>query len=721
MVFVSVRRFARRPTALLALLLAAVTLFAGACGGGGAPGATKAPATPQETAERFLSAWKDKRYSDMYDLLTTEAMGTIDRQKFIDRYGAIADEAMITGIDYELKPLASGGTADVSFSITFHTAFLGDIKQDNTVPLIREAVPQPAPTGEKPGTTNEWRIKWTPSLIFTQLDDRSLVHFFPRVPRRGTIFDRNGKPLALDADLSVVGIVPNMITDKEAVIAALSQALQMPAGDVRAKVETTLPSYYFIPVKVLPYGTPPEEVQKFRDMVNTGVVVQDQVQRVYPYGSSLAHVLGYMTEVTQDQLKDLASKGFAPGDKIGAAGLEGDQNDVLSGQRGGLLATILPEGSIAKTIAEKPSTAGEDIYLSIDIAVQQKAEAELGERVGSIVVMDPRDNGVLALASFPRFDPNAFIRGLTTDEFNALQNDPRQPFLNRPLLAQYPPGSTFKVVTATAGLEKGGFTTDSTFHCVPVWTGLGAQYPQDNWQTVDRGYLTVSEGLMASCNPVFFEIAKALDEKDPNILPSITKAFGYGSITGIGLEEATGTVPGPQWKQDTKHEAWYTGDATNMAIGQGGMLATPMQIANVYSAIAGPGILRKPLLIKKIAQPGGAAVQEMQTQVINPLPASPGTLDAVRYGLYLVTQSPSGTSYAAWTGSTVDAAGKSGTAEDISFGANHVFFVAYANRGAPSIVALAALETGQSGSREAAPMVRAILEAYLGGQLGTPP
>jgi len=314
----------------------------------------------------------------------------------------------------------------------------------------------------------------------------------------------------------------------------------------------------------------------------------------------------------------------------------------------------------------------------------------------------------------PRVAPGV-PRGLTAEEFNTLTTDARQPFLHRPLLATYPPGSIFKVVTAAAGLERGGYSTSSTFHCSPVWTGLGEAYAKNNWQTVDRGYLTIAEGLMASCNPVFYDIAVKVDQTDPGILPEFARGFGYGGPTGIeGLDEAAGLVPDAEWKEQNVGEAWYTGDAVNMGIGQGYVLVTPLQIANAYSAIAGDGTLRKPLLIKGIGQAGGTAVQERAAEVIGPLPVSSGTLSTIREGLRLVTQSSGGTSYQVFLGSSVDAAGKSGTAEDISFGANHVFFVAYANRSAPSIIALAALETGESGSREAGPMVRAILEAHAG-------
>ena len=697
----------------------------------GSPAETTRPTTPEETAERWLQLWADDRFDEMWSLVASESRLTIDKQTFIGRYTSIKEEATITGIDYELltNPSATGTGVDpfadevatdneIPFKVTFHTSFFGDFPDRNSMPLVQEDVTVPAeePGGE-PQKHKEWRVLWTPSLYFSALDDTSLVHFFQRVPRRGTIYDRNGEPLAIDADLPVIGIVPDLILDDEATIAALSNALQLSDAEVRTHVETTLPSYYFIPVQTLPYGSTDAEVQTFRDMIGLGIVVRESSQRYYPHESAAAHVIGYMTEVTPEQLEELADEGFAAGDLIGASGLERQYEETLSGERGGLLATVSPEGTITATIAEQPSEPGMDLWLALDIEIQKRAEAELGERPGAIVVMDPRDNSVLALASYPRFDPNAFIRGLTQQEADDLFNNPDLPLFNRALLAEYAPGSTFKPVTMAAGIEKTEYTTASTFHCVPVWTGLGEDFPQRNWQTVDRGWLTPAQGLMASCNPVFFDLAKRLDEIDENIFPDFIRQFGYGSPTGIGIEEAAGLVPDPQWKLDNVGEYWFRGDAVNMAIGQGFMLATPIQLINTYSAIADTGVLREPLLIWRIGEPsagGGIAVQQFEAKEVRPLPVSQVTLDSIRHGLYLVTQSVGGTSYQAWLGTPLDVAGKSGTAEDLAEGSDHVFFVAYANRGAPSLVALGVLEEGQSGSAEVAPMLRRILEAYVG-------
>ncbi|MDO8613111.1 MAG: penicillin-binding transpeptidase domain-containing protein [Dehalococcoidia bacterium] len=704
----------RLPAALLTVaLLAAFACSSGKDSAGGKQ--PDPPKTPLETAQRFFDLWKEKEYGDMYDLISAEARATISKEDFVKRYNAIAEEATITGIDYETGPNVVEEDTEIPVEVTIHTTFFGDISQGNRITLVREDVPLAASPEATPDTRKEWRVDWTPSLIFAELDDKSLVHFFTDVPQRGSILARNSEALAVDADLPVVGFVPDLMTDKEALISSLAAALKMPESDIRAKVETDLPSYYFISITTLPYGTSADTLEKFYALADLGVVVRQETRRIYPNGDSAAHVLGYMAEISEEQLKELSPKGYRPGDKVGAFGLEDQLDEVLAGERGGTLATISPEGTITHTIAEKPATPGKDVTLTLDINAQKTAETVLGERVGSIIVMDPRDNSVLALASYPRFNPQAITDGLSTAEYAALSNDKRQPFLHRPLLATYPPGSTFKPVTLAAGMEKAGVSAGETFHCVPVWKGLGEDFPKNNWQKVDRGYLTPAEGLMASCNPVFYEIALRLDHVDPNILPDFARGFGYGQLTGInGLDEAPGVVPDPEWKEENRGEPWYSGDSVNMGIGQGFLLVTPLQLANAYSAIAGGGVLRKPLLVRSISEAGGAAAQEFTAEEIAPLPVSAATLAEIRLGLTLVTQSPGGTSYQVFASSPLDVAGKSGTAEDLAFGADHVFFVAYANSSAPSVLTLVALEEGKLGSVEAGPKARKVLEAILG-------
>jgi penicillin-binding protein 2 len=692
---------------LAVLLLLATLVFTACAQEGEAPTSPTPTPTPSSSsvAEEFLGLWQEGSYSEMYDLLASSARAEISRQDFVDRHQAIAEEATISGVSYLFQPSPDPDASELPFSVTISTAFFGDIAQMNTMELVRE--------GE--GSEERWRILWSPSLIFRELTGVSLVHFFTDVPQRGAIYDRHGNPLALDGNVHVVGAVPGLIKDKEALIPTLAERLEMTEEQIREELEADVPSYYFIALKTMPYGTPEETIQSFYALQDEGVVVRPQLQRAYPQGSLAGHTLGYLTEVSEEQLEDLAGQGYRAGDMVGAAGLEAYFQDELAGQRGGTLAIITPEGTISHVLAKKETRPGKDIHLTIDINVQREAEAALGDRAGSIIVMDPIDNSILAIASHPTINPNDFIDGLSAGVFQQLASDPRQPFFHRAVLATTAPGSTFKVVTMAAGLEKGGYTASSTLPCSPVWYGLGPDYPKRNWQSVDRGLLTLGQGLMASCNPVFYEVGLTLDHIDPEILPSFAAAFGFGKPSGVvGLDEAEGVAAGPAWKLEQWEEPWYSGDSVNMSIGQGFLLVTPLQLTNMYSAIAVSGILRTPLLVQRIASPEGVVSQEFTAAEINPLPASQATLEAIRAGLTLVVADPGGTAYSTFLGSSVAAAGKSGTAEDIVF-QDHVFFVAYAPRDDPAIVTLVALDEGHSGSLEAGPMVRRVLEAYLAG------
>ena len=244
----------------------------------------------------------------------------------------------------------------------------------------------------------------------------------------------------------------------------------------------------------------------------------------------------------------------------------------------------------------------------MDIDVQQQAEKSLGDKSGSIVVMDPRDNSVLAMASRPAFDPNAFLLGMSDTDFQKLLNDPRHPFQNRAVDSSYPTGSIFKVITMDAGLEKGGFTPTSAFDCNGTWTGLPGVTMGD-WKPEGHGHLDLTEGLTESCDIVFYELGKKLDSVDSNVLPDFARQFGLGEVTGlVGLDEVKGVVPDPAWKESVQHEPWYTGDAVNLAIGQGFLEATPLQMANVYATLANGGEVRTPVLVQKVGD--GAEAKE---------------------------------------------------------------------------------------------------------------
>lgn len=648
------------------------------------------PRTAIETAEQFLRLWKAKHYAAMYSLISSQAQQTITQERFVRRYTAIAEEATIRDIDFVITRPVDPNMPEVPFVVTLHTTMFGDITEDHVMTLVKE---------------DEWRVAWAPNLIFRDLGGSNLIHRFLRVPKRGAILDRNSEPLAFDGEETVIGTSKRMAGDPKAFAATVGPKLRLPSAEIEKALATNDPDFFFVPLKTLPPSTPRQEIDEI--VALPGIAVQKRTRRVYPLGAVAGHITGYLAEVTEEQLKELSARGYSAGDLVGATGLEAAFEKELAGERGGLLAIISPDGQIQKIIRERPAVPGQDVHTTLDIRAQRTADAALGPWAGAVVLLDPRDNSILALVSHPSYDPNDFIGGISPERYNALANDPNKPFVNRTVAATYPPGSTFKVITGAAGLEKGGYTAESRFPCPPVWYGLGQNHPKRNWQSVDRGNLTIAEGLMTSCNPVFYEIGKRLDDIDEDLLPEFAKGFGFGRPTGVlGLLEASGTVPGPQWKKENLGEPWFTGDAVNLAIGQGFLTVTPLQLANAYSAIVADGSLRKPRLIIRIGD------REVRTEETSRLPVSARTLGVLKEGMRLVTANPGGTAHYAFAGASIQAAGKSGTAEDVGL-QTHALFAAYAPYTTPQALAVVVLDQGEFGSTQAGPIARQVLERWL--------
>jgi penicillin-binding protein 2 len=329
------------------------------------------------------------------------------------------------------------------------------------------------------------------------------------------------------------------------------------------------------------------------------------------------------------------------------------------------------------------------------------------------VVVDAASGAIQALASFPRYDPNVFASG---QGVAAVLNDSGQPLLNRPAQGLYAPGSIFKAVTMAAALESGAFQPQSEFTCTGRWTGLpGLRH--DCWLATGHGHLDLVSGLTQSCNSVFYEVGKRLDELDSAFLPGFAARSGFGRATGaVPGGEPPGTVPGPAWKPQALRQPWTRGDAVNLAIGQGDLLVTPLQVAGVYTGIASGGQTGGLFLLERALLPGGSVERLLGVQHRDPLPWSPATFAAVRAGLHGVVGAPQGTAAFVFQGSPLApvVAGKTGTAETAPGRAPHAWFAAYAPAGAPNVVVLVMLEHGGEGSRAAAPIARRLLEGLLG-------
>jgi penicillin-binding protein 2 len=639
---------------------------------------TPAPNRPEDTASAFFAAWQQGKYAAMYDLLSTDAQATTPRDTFVRRYTNIHD-----GID-ELKlsvqvsgPASSSG--QVPFSVTRTLAVIGNVTEDNALPLVQDA-------------SGTWKVAWTPSLIFNQLTANSTVRVTPEVPKRGRILDRAGKPLADNGSVLAIGVVPGQIKDEAAMLQALSDALGLPSDIVKQRYTGGRPDW-FMPITERSADERDDLESKIGSVA--GVSLQERHARVYPLGSVAAHVVGYVSHPTADDLQELAAAGYDETDWIGHAGVEAWGEQRLAGTRGEVIQIVDSSGKVVREVARKAATPGQDITLTLDSAIQNAAATGLGDKIGSVVVLDPRDNSVLALASQPSFDPNQFVIGVSDEQWQQM-NGPDRPLVLRAADSDYPTGSIFKVITMAAGMEKGVAKTSDVFDCGLNWNGLPG-VTLHNWQP--EGMLKLSEALTQSCNPAFYEIGLKLDQLDPTILPGYARAFGLGQSTGIaGVADIAGTVPDPAWKQQQIGDGWSSGDSVNLAIGQGYLLATPLQMANAYAALARGGSLFAPKL-----------VSDQDQKTLGSLNLGQATLAAILDGMKRVTSTSVGTAYYAFKDEKLSIAAKTGSAENENPDA-HAWFVGYLPTDKPTLLVLVMVEGGQHGGTVAAPIARSLID-----------
>ena len=617
----------------------------------------------------------------MYDLLSASAQASTPRDLFVRRYTNIHDgigETRLTAQPSGQATATDPSNSTVPFQVTHSLTVFGDVTESNTLPLVQEQ--------------NAWKIAWQPGLIFTGLTATSTVRVTPDVPVRGRILDRSGKALADNGSILAVGVVPGEIKDEAALLKALADSLGLAPEVIKQRYQSGQPTW-FMPIVERPAADRGDLETKLGSI--PGVAFQDRPSRVYPLGPAAAHLVGYVGHPTADELRTLSSAGYDESDWIGRAGIEAWGEQLLAGARGGSIQIVDQGGRVVRNVAHKAAEPGQDIKLNLDAAIQTAAADALGDKTGSVVVLDPRDNSVLALASEPSFDPNHFVIGLSDAEWQQLNGD-QHPLVLRATESAYPTGSIFKVITMAAGLEQGGFKPANTFDCGLDWNGL-AGVTLHNWQP--QGTLNLSEALTESCNPAFYGIGLKLDNLDPTILPTMARSFGLGQPTRVaGVHEVPGIVPDPAWKQQQLREPWSSGDSVNLAIGQGYLLATPLQMANAYAALAHGGALQVPNLV---------AGKEPQT--IGSLNLAAGTLSAILDGMKRVTSTPKGTAYYAFRDEKLAIAAKTGSAENENPDA-HAWFVGFAPPDKPSLLVLVMIEGGQHGGTVAAPVARSLID-----------
>ena len=546
---------------------------------------------------------------------------------------------------------------------------------------------------------------------YARLAEGNRIRIIPTMAPRGTFFDRNGELLVQNRPGFAVSLMPVMTKIDPVVISRLSELLKVPVEEINKKIEAHT---CFDPIRIKADVTP-DIVTIIEEQKNNypGVIIEVQPIRDYMNKEEAAHTYGYVSEINDMELEKKKDEGYKSGDIIGKFGLEKIYDKELRGENGGQQVEVDVTGKPVQIIGNKPPTPGDDLYLTIDKNLQTAAEKAVDEQLklihanaAAVVCMNPQTGEILAMVSRPAFDPNLFAHGISSKDWNKLNNNPYHPMDNKAITGEYPPGSTFKIITGTAALTEGVVTPselimDSGHHWI---------IPKGNAEGEALGLINFQQAMAHSDNVYFYEMGNRLGI---DRLEKYARMFGLGKITGIDLPyESDGLVANRRYKEKNFEDGdWYLSETFDAAIGQGFNLVTPLQAAMVMGEIAADGKRYKPHLVNRIVGPDGKTVREFKPELLGTLDVPAADIQLVQTGLHEVTKY--GTAASIFRGFPIEIAGKTGTAEN-PHGRDHGWFVAYGPFANPDIVVAVIVEQGGFGSQSAVPIGRKILEAWFG-------
>ncbi len=559
--------------------------------------------------------------------------------------------------------------------------------------------------------------------VFRRLSETNCIRLKSIDPPRGLIYDRKRKLLVDNRPSFDLSIVLKDAHPLDITIKKLSEYTHIPVSDIKDEISRNKTVYSYQPI-LLKQDIGRDmlaaiEVHKF-DL--PGIVIDVCPRRHYIRGKSAAHLLGYLGEINQAELASGLYPDCRGGDLIGKFGVEETCDRFLRGKRGGRQVEVNASGQIVRVLKTVDAQPGHNVFLTIDREIQEIAEQLLKGKAGAVVAMDPFSGAVLALASSPSFDQNAFASGLSPKKWNDLISNPFRPMENKAIQGEYPPASTYKIVTAIAGLEEGIIDENTAFFC-PGHLRFGDRNFRC-WKRYGHGNMKVADALTQSCDVFFYQVGIRLGI---DRLAWYAKAFGLGDLTCIDLNhEAQGLIPTASWKKSRTGIPWQRGETLSVAIGQGYNLVTPVQMAVLISAVANGGTRFRPKVIDKIETADGQIVMKAEKMVKGKIPVSQNNLKIVRNALWAVVNGKRGTARSIRT-EGIDMCGKTGTAQVVGYkkvealkGAesldhfkSHAWFVAYAPPDKPEIATAVIVEHGEHGSSAAAPIAQELIKSYL--------
>ena len=562
------------------------------------------------------------------------------------------------------------------------------------------------------------------------------IKIVPISPNRGLIYDRNGKLLAENQPVFSLEITPEKVKDMDDTIHRLQEILPIAQDDIDQFQKERRRNRRFDAIPLLTQLT---EAQVAKFSVNQykfpGVQITAALKRYYPYGDMLTHVLGYVSRINDKDLARIDREGksanYQATRDIGKLGIEKYYEDVLHGIAGYQEVEVNSRGRIIRTLKYVPPTPGKDIVLNIDIDLQVYVTKLLNGRRGAAIVLDAKDNGVLAMVSSPSYDPNAFVHGISTKEYDQLLYDTDRPLVNRTTLGIYPPGSTVKPFIAVSALKQGVITPYTTRNDPGYWRIPNSNTrPFRDWARWGHGTVNVTKALEESVDTFFYQVA--FDMGIDN-LSRWMQMFGFGDYTGIDIyEESKANMPTREWKMARFHQPWYQGDTIPVGIGQGYWTATPLQIAKATSVLIHHGKVIAPHLLRSTINNGEAFSTQKDAEIVTypPITGVPDKYwDIAIHGMYLVNNGKRGTARHAFTNAPYTSAGKSGTAQVFGLAEgqdynaselaehlrDHALYTSFAPVEDPKAIVTLVLENAGGGSSQGAPIARKVYDRLILG------
>ena len=565
-----------------------------------------------------------------------------------------------------------------------------------------------------------WYLQVVKGPYYRELAEQNRVRTVDLKPARGLIFDRHGELLANNVPSFNLYLTVEDIRDREGLAAALEEMIGLPRAETKKRLVQQAKSY--VPI-LLKSGLTLREAALLEGhrLELTGLRVQAESQRNYVQGPLGSHLLGYVGEVSPEQQEEPDFAGLVQGSIVGKAGVEKTYDRMLRGKPGEKTIEVDARGNERKIVAVVEQTPGDDLYLSLNLRLQRLAESLLGAESGAIVALDPRNGDVLVMASSPPYDPNVLSRGLTPALWEQIASDTRHPLTNRAVQGQYPPGSTFKIMVASAALESDKWSADTKVRCAGAFPS--GKHMFKDWKKGGHGVMDLYHAIVQSCDVYFYNIGQRLGI---DTIAETARRFGLGQPTGIDLpSERVGIVPSTEWKQRVRKEPWYVGETISASIGQGYITVTPLQMAVAIGAVSNGGTLHRPRLVRAVRERATGRLQEFPSVERGPVPLQEDTFHFLQDALREVVLHGTG---GRARSRSISIAGKTGTAQTVGARVSqlstdeeaipkqfrdHAWFVAYAPAEEPQIAVAVLVENTGHGGAYAAPIAKALIEEYM--------